>query len=291
MLSLAKRLKTLPWCLEAAGSQLRGIRTEARSPRRRSRSPAMAMRKAEEKSEWWIVDGEMHEIGDHVPPRERFVIPRDNIPNKRRKQLREQFMRRTRLVLKETEHEPWCKKYMELYQELRENWERLYWDEGYSKKLAQDHANYESAEDDDQDFSPYRSKQSHFDQFKELGWRLEIFSASIKVRYERASQNHKDLLEFLGGYCEQGYSLPCYALLCKHIKYLAANICCYGSSLLGRNWRMRGAGVRRHVFCVKGLNIGHLYVHRTMALGVGKAIHGKRLTKLRINLSMTGKGG
>lgn len=45
---------------------------------------------------------------------------------------------------------------MELYQELRENWERLYWDEGYSKKLANDHANYESAEDDDLDFSPYR---------------------------------------------------------------------------------------------------------------------------------------
>lgn len=45
---------------------------------------------------------------------------------------------------------------MELYNELRENWERLYWDEGYSKKLAQDHANYESAEDDDGDFSPYR---------------------------------------------------------------------------------------------------------------------------------------
>lgn len=59
------------------------------------------MNKTEEKSEWWIVDGEMHEIGDHVPPRERFVIPRDNIPNRRRKQLREQFMRRTRLVLKE----------------------------------------------------------------------------------------------------------------------------------------------------------------------------------------------
>lgn len=52
------------------------------------------------------------------------------------------------------EHEPWCKKYMELFQELRENWERLYWDEGYSKKLAQEHANYESA--DDEDFSPYR---------------------------------------------------------------------------------------------------------------------------------------
>ncbi|KOM58700.1 hypothetical protein LR48_Vigan11g173400 [Vigna angularis] len=57
------------------------------------------------------------------------------------------------------EHDPWCKRYMELYNELRENWERLYWDEGYSKKLAQDHANYESAEDDDRDFSPYRSRR------------------------------------------------------------------------------------------------------------------------------------
>ncbi|PIA48663.1 hypothetical protein AQUCO_01400919v1, partial [Aquilegia coerulea] len=102
-----------------------------------------------------VVDGEMQEIGENVPPRERFVIPRVNLPNKRRKQMREQFMRRTRLVLKEIEHEPWCKRYMELYQELRENWERLYWDEGYSKKLAKDHANYESAEDDDFDFSPY----------------------------------------------------------------------------------------------------------------------------------------
>lgn len=54
------------------------------------------------------------------------------------------------------EHEAWCKKYMELYQELRENWERLYWDEGYSKKIAEDHANYDSAEEDDLDFSPYR---------------------------------------------------------------------------------------------------------------------------------------
>jgi hypothetical protein len=45
---------------------------------------------------------------------------------------------------------------MELYNELRENWERLYWDEGYSNKLARDHANYESAEDHDEDFSPYR---------------------------------------------------------------------------------------------------------------------------------------
>lgn len=128
------------------------------------------MKRAQEKSEWWIVDGEMHEIGDHVPPRERFVIPRDNIPNRRRKQLREQFMRRTRLVLKESENEPWCKRYMELYNELRENWERLYWDEGYSKKLGQDHANYESAEDDDQDFNPYRNRRSHPDQTKEQGF-------------------------------------------------------------------------------------------------------------------------
>ena len=54
------------------------------------------------------------------------------------------------------EHETWCKKYMELYQELRENWERLYWDEGYSKKIAESHANYDSAQEDDLDFSPYR---------------------------------------------------------------------------------------------------------------------------------------
>jgi hypothetical protein len=45
---------------------------------------------------------------------------------------------------------------MQLYQEFRENWERLYWDEGYSKKIAQDHTNYDSAEEDDMDFSPYR---------------------------------------------------------------------------------------------------------------------------------------
>ncbi|ESW06244.1 hypothetical protein PHAVU_010G031200 [Phaseolus vulgaris] len=152
MLSVAKRfqlrLLTTPFLL----GQLRYART-------RPKVPPLALRKTEERSEWWAVDGEMHEIGDHVPPRERFVIPRENIPNKRRKQLREQFMRRTRLVLKESEHDPWCKRYMELYNELRENWERLYWDEGYSKKLAQDHANYESAEDDDRDFSPYRSRR------------------------------------------------------------------------------------------------------------------------------------
>lgn len=56
----------------------------------------------DEKTEWWAVDGEMHEVGDNVPHRERFVIPRDNLPNRRRKQMREQFMRRTRLVLKES---------------------------------------------------------------------------------------------------------------------------------------------------------------------------------------------
>ncbi|KAL2508863.1 putative ovule protein [Forsythia ovata] len=59
------------------------------------------LKKTDDNSDWWVVDGEMHEIGENVPPRERFVIPRENIPNKRRKQLREQFMRRTRLVLKE----------------------------------------------------------------------------------------------------------------------------------------------------------------------------------------------
>jgi hypothetical protein len=55
---------------------------------------------------------------------------------------------------------------MELYNELRENWERLYWDEGYSKKLASDHANYESAEEDDEDFNPYRNRRSFSDQTK-----------------------------------------------------------------------------------------------------------------------------
>ncbi|WOL04175.1 hypothetical protein Cni_G12896 [Canna indica] len=134
------------------------------------RAPPLGKKEKKGNSEWWTVDGEMHEIGEHVPHRERFVIPRDNLPNKRRKQMREQFMRRTRLVLKDSEHEPWCKRYMELYQELRENWERLYWDEGYSKKVAQDHANYESSEDDDLDFSPYR-RQSHAEPNKEQGLR------------------------------------------------------------------------------------------------------------------------
>ncbi|GAB2290517.1 hypothetical protein Dimus_024795 [Dionaea muscipula] len=166
MLSLTtRRLRRPHPCLQFAADelQLRFFRTESASARhrRRAKLPGTTMRNDDDKSEWWIVDGEMHEIGDNVPLRERFVIPRDNIPNRRRKQLREQFMRRTRLVLKDTEHEPWCKKYMELYNELRENWERLYWDEGYSKKLASDHANYESAEDDDADFSPYRKSQSY----------------------------------------------------------------------------------------------------------------------------------
>ncbi|CAK9188571.1 unnamed protein product [Ilex paraguariensis] len=173
MLHLARRLQRCHPCLHnQTALQLRSARTEAglsSPPRRRSKFAAVTMKRADEKSEWWVVDGEMHEIGENVPPRERFVIPRDNIPNKRRKQLREQFMRRTRLVLKESEHEPWCKRYMEIYNELRENWERLYWDEGYSKKLAQDHANYDSAEDDDEDFSPYRRWQPRAEQMKEQG--------------------------------------------------------------------------------------------------------------------------
>uniref|UniRef100_A0A2P2JCX0 Uncharacterized protein LOC105125699 n=2 Tax=Rhizophora mucronata TaxID=61149 RepID=A0A2P2JCX0_RHIMU len=169
MYFIFRRLQTLNPCLRSTASQLRSLGTESGRNRRRSKSPpAFVKNKTEEKSEWWIVDGEMHEIGDHVPPRERFVIPRDNIPNRRRKQLREQFMRRTRLVLKESEHEPWCKRYMELYNELRENWERLYWDEGYSKKIAQDHANYESAEDDDQDFNPFKSRRP--EQMKDQGF-------------------------------------------------------------------------------------------------------------------------
>ncbi|KAK2647735.1 hypothetical protein Ddye_015224 [Dipteronia dyeriana] len=172
--SLTKQLGALnPW-LRIATQQLRFARTESAPPRRRSKSRSTSMPKtSKDKSEWWIVDGEMHEIGDHVPPRERFVIPRDNIPNKRRKQLREQFMRRTRLVIKESEHEPWCRRYMELYQELRENWERLYWDEGFSKKIAQDHANYDSADDDDFDFNPHKSNRRPpgGDQMKEQGLR------------------------------------------------------------------------------------------------------------------------
>ncbi|XP_068660735.1 uncharacterized protein [Aristolochia californica] len=151
--------------------QLRLAHTGPVTRRRNRWSPTNRWnKKPDEKSEWWIVDGEMHEIGDNVPPRERFVIPRDNLPNKRRKQMREQFMRRTRLVLKESEHEPWCKRYMELYQELRENWERLYWDEGYSKKIAQDHANYESPEDDEEDFSPYRSRSQSMPPIKDQGF-------------------------------------------------------------------------------------------------------------------------
>ncbi|KZV46807.1 hypothetical protein F511_36301 [Dorcoceras hygrometricum] len=161
MLSLSRRVESSRALLFVL--QLRSARTVAGSgtsppnTRRRSKfSPSYSFKKVDEKSEWWVVDGEMHEIGENVPLRERFVIPRDNIPNRRRKQLREQFMRRTRLVLKESEHEPWCKRYMELYNELRENWERLYWNEGYSRKLAQDHAKYDSNEDDEEDFNPNR---------------------------------------------------------------------------------------------------------------------------------------
>ncbi|GJN21061.1 hypothetical protein PR202_gb08507 [Eleusine coracana subsp. coracana] len=67
-----------------------------------SKPPPRGLGPALKKSEWWAVDGEMHEIGVGVPHRERFAIPRDNLPNRRRKQMREQFMRRTRLVLKDS---------------------------------------------------------------------------------------------------------------------------------------------------------------------------------------------
>ncbi|KAJ8568690.1 hypothetical protein K7X08_028223 [Anisodus acutangulus] len=170
MLSIARRVQRSQPCLQFIRSAHAGSISSPPPRRRRSKfSPSAMLKKVDDKSEWWVVDGEMHEIGENIPLRERFVIPRQNIPNKRRKQLRDQFMRRTRLVLKESEHEPWCKRYMELYNEMRENWERLYWDEGYSKKLAQDHANYDSAEDDDEDFSPYRRTKPHADKMKEQG--------------------------------------------------------------------------------------------------------------------------
>lgn len=104
--SLTKQIRSFsPWLRH----QLRFVATDSgHSRRRRSKSPSFAVKSTtKDKSEWWIVDGEMHEIGDHVPLRERFVIPRDNIPNKRRKQLREQFMRRTRLVIKEAVSLSW----------------------------------------------------------------------------------------------------------------------------------------------------------------------------------------
>lgn len=105
MISLTKRIQALAPCLRSASQQVRWARTDtgmSRRPRRATLAPALAKKVGDKNSEWWIVDGEMHEVGDHVPPRERFVIPRDNIPNKRRKQLREQFMRRTRLIIKES---------------------------------------------------------------------------------------------------------------------------------------------------------------------------------------------
>lgn len=106
MLSIARRVQRSHPCLQFFGLQLRSAHTDgSSSPPRRRRSKfssSSMLKKADDKSDWWVVDGETHEIGENVPPRERFVIPRQNIPNKRRKQLREQFMRRTRLVLKES---------------------------------------------------------------------------------------------------------------------------------------------------------------------------------------------
>ncbi|KAG0454968.1 hypothetical protein HPP92_024260 [Vanilla planifolia] len=82
------------------------------------------------------------------------------------------------------DHEPWCKRYMELYNELRENWERLYWDEGYSKKVAEDHANCESSEDDDLDFSPYRRRRPYAELNKDQSFPQPKPSAA----WEKASQ-------------------------------------------------------------------------------------------------------
>ncbi|KAL6516399.1 hypothetical protein OROGR_019704 [Orobanche gracilis] len=196
MLSVARVTQRPYRCLQLIASQVRSFRTDSGSgtppPRTRRRSkfsPSAMLRKTEDKSEWWVVDGEMHEIGENVPLRERFVIPRDNIPNKRRKQLREQFMRRTRLVLKESEHEPWCKRYMELYNELRENWERLYWDEGYSKKLAQEHANYDSAEDDDDDFNPYRDQTTQSGSSKGIKLWEEIWEVTLGIGLTKSATN------------------------------------------------------------------------------------------------------
>uniref|UniRef100_A0A7N0V7X3 Uncharacterized protein n=1 Tax=Kalanchoe fedtschenkoi TaxID=63787 RepID=A0A7N0V7X3_KALFE len=101
MLSLSKRLERLQPCVRSVSDQIRYWKGENNPPKRRPKPRSFTLDKPEGKSEWWIVDGEMHEIGENVPLRERFVIPRNNIPNRRRKQLREQFMRRTRLVLKE----------------------------------------------------------------------------------------------------------------------------------------------------------------------------------------------
>ncbi|KAK8943585.1 hypothetical protein KSP40_PGU009845 [Platanthera guangdongensis] len=179
------RVTLLPWGpSQQQQQQVRWLRPGF--PRGRPRPPKASVIPADGKSEWWVVDGEMHEIGDGVLHRERFVIPRDNLPNRRRKQMREQFMRRTRLVLKESEHEPWCKRYMELYNELRENSERLYWDEGYSKKVAEDHANYESSEDDALDFSPYRRRQPYAELNKDQSFGGPRYSDSQeKVRQVR----------------------------------------------------------------------------------------------------------
>lgn len=105
MLSLAKRFQYLQRCFRPTAHQFRSVGSDTGSPspaRRRNKFQTAMMKKIDDKSEWWVVDGEMHEIGENVPLRERFVIPRENIPNKRRKQLREQFMRRTRLVIKES---------------------------------------------------------------------------------------------------------------------------------------------------------------------------------------------
>ena len=74
---------------------------------------------------------------------------------------------------------------MQLYNELRENWERLYWDEGYSKKLAVDHANYDSPEDDDdEDFSPYRSVyKAYCSHLSVVLYQIETYMSKFLISY------------------------------------------------------------------------------------------------------------
>ncbi|CAM8973217.1 unnamed protein product [Rhodiola kirilowii] len=74
MLSASKRIERLQPCVRSVSDQIRYWKGENNPPRRRSKPRSFTLNKPEGKSEWWIVDGEMHEIGENVPPRERFVI-------------------------------------------------------------------------------------------------------------------------------------------------------------------------------------------------------------------------
>ncbi|KAF1868471.1 hypothetical protein Lal_00008278 [Lupinus albus] len=64
MLTLTKRLHDLTTFLFRATYHLRSLH------RRRHKSPPIPMKKLDDRSEWWIVNGEMHEIGEQVPVRD-----------------------------------------------------------------------------------------------------------------------------------------------------------------------------------------------------------------------------